>query len=110
MYLFVICLLHCIEENTYLKSLPPQRARTLFQLRCGIYDLKGNRPFQYGDLVCRGCNAGAEDFDHVVNHCPEVIRNNKLLHPDDKDTSSVNELLARIKFFEDLVKCNDSVG
>ena len=105
-----LCPFKKLEENKYLKSLPPQRARTLFQLRCGIYDLKGNRPFQYGDLVCRGCNAGAEDFDHVVNHCPEVIRNNKLLHPDDKDTSSVNELLARIRFFEDLVKCNDSVG
>ena len=92
-----------LEEKSYVRDLPPQKARTWFQLRGGIYNIKGNRPFQYVDLTCRGCKDGVEDFDHVVNNCPKIRRNELVLKLGELEEDPLNELLARIRFFEDLI-------
>ncbi len=98
-----------LETQSYVTDLPPQKARTLLQLRGGIYNIKGNRPFQYADLSCRLCKSGVEDFEHVVNVCPNIHRNGlRIQRESSLKTAPRNELLARIQHFKDLVDSQES--
>ena len=100
-----LCPYENLERQVYIDALHPNQVRMWLQLRGGIYDIKGNRPFQYGDSVCRGCGAAVEDFEHVANYCVEIPRSNDSFNlSDSNELSSVKEVLARFSSFKDLVE------
>ena len=98
-----LCPYEDLIQQSYVDFLHPNDARMWLQLRCGIHDLKGNRPFLYSDLVCRVCGGGVEDFDHVANHCIAIPRSHEYINKDDLDEQSIKEGLARFRFFRTLV-------
>ena len=65
-----------LSQQQYFKTLSPHQARTYFQIRGDIYDIKCSRPYLYNDDTCRICKAGSENIDHVLNHCSQVDRSN----------------------------------
>ena len=100
-----LCPYDKLERQVYVDALHPNEARMWLQLRGGIYDIKGNRPFQYADSVCRGCGAAVEDFEHVTNYCVEIPRSNDSFHlGDSNELPSVKEVLARFRLFNDVVE------
>ena len=85
-----------LAVQKYLVCLRPQEARTIFQMRAGVIDLKTVRPYQYTDSTCRLCKQNDEDIRHVVNQCPEVTRTH---HIDDilttTNTRDLEEIATR---------------
>ena len=78
-----------LEQQEYLKSLIPSRARMYFQIRAKVFDIKEYRSYQYtADATCRLCQIEEETMDHVLNHCTEVSRNT--VTGDIYDTSDTN--------------------
>ena len=100
-----LCPYENLQRQVYIDILHPNQVRTWLKLRGGIYDIKANRPYQYKDTVCRGCGAAVEDFEHVANHCVEIPRSNSSFNLSDLDElSSVKEVIARFRAFEELVE------
>ena len=102
-----LCPYKDLTKQAYIDFLHPNDARMWLQLRSGIFDLKGNRPYKYNDEVCRGCNAGVEDFDHVGNYCVGIPRSRHLILQGDLDDEQIREGLARFRSFKDLVEENN---
>jgi hypothetical protein len=67
-----------LAVQEYMINLRPQQARTIFQIRAGVVDLKTTRHYAYSDTICRLCKQNEEDIDHVVNICPKVTRTNPI--------------------------------
>ena len=65
---------HTLAKQNYFSQLTPSKARTLFQIRAGVFDIKSNRPYQYDDESCRVCQIENETLDHIVNRCSQVDR------------------------------------
>ncbi len=66
---------HELKQQEYLTELQPPHARTIFQIRTGVFDVKVNRKYWYNDTICRLCGQGDESVEHVVNICPQISRN-----------------------------------
>ena len=91
-----------LRSQEYLDHLYPQEARCIFQIRSGVIDTKCTRKYWYEDTVCRLCNRGEEDVNHVVNLCPEISRNGTInLYTD--NTVELKEIAKRFSQFENLI-------
>ena len=65
-----------LQQQRYFQFLSPENARTCFQVRTGVYNVKDNRPYLYRDNVCRLCESEEESVDHIINSCTMVPRDN----------------------------------
>ena len=65
-----------LQLQDYFLYLRPSDARLYFSVRCGTYDLKTLRKYNYedGDVMCRLCSVEEETVEHIVNRC-DLISN-----------------------------------
>ena len=56
-----------LKQQPYFQFLSPSKARTYFQVRAKVFDLKCYRPYMYNNERCRLCGSDKEDLDHVIN-------------------------------------------
>ena len=98
----------CYAQQDYFQNLSPERARMYFQLRAGVFDFKCNRKYMYSDDICRLCNNGQENTDHVINHCSQISKGSGLFDCiySTSDTETI-ELLTRVEQFQALVAKKD---
>ena len=99
---------HKLLKQQYFTQLSPSKARTLFQIRAGVFDIKSNRPYQYDDQTCRVCELENETLDHIVNECTQPDRVPILT----SDVYSIceeerTEMLSRIEQFKELLQRKD---
>jgi hypothetical protein len=99
---------HILTKQNYFTQLTPSKARTLFQIRAGVFDIKSNRPYQYDDESCRVCQIENETLDHIVNRCTQAdcdsIPTNNVYTMCDEDRT---EMLKRIELFKKLLQRKD---
>ena len=100
---------HHLTKQPYLTQLPPSKARTMFQIRAGVLDIKSNRPYQYDDQKCRVCKIGDETLDHIVNNCittpdMDIIPTNNIYSMSDEHRS---KLLCRVDQFKKMIQQKD---
>ena len=88
-----------LEQQEYLKSLIPSRARMYFQIRAKVFDIKEYRSYQYTDATCRLCQIEEETMDHVLNHCTEVSRNTVIGDIYDTSDTNTSAILQRAEEF-----------
>ena len=97
-----------LSIQPYFEKLSPRKARLYFQLRGGVIDLKCSRPYMYNDNVCRLCENGSEDIDHVVNKCTKVKRSlipiNNIY---DLSEDDLFEMLNRVEDFRNQIDQKD---
>ena len=83
-------------------------ARTMFQIRAGVLDIKSNRPYQYDDQKCRVCGIEDETLDHIVNSCTsadeDVISTNNVYSITDEHRTV---LLSRVERFKKMLQQKD---
>ena len=58
----------------YFDELNTDDARTYFKIRSEVFDIKAFKSYMYDDDICRLCNNGPEDMDHIINQCEEIPR------------------------------------
>ena len=100
-----------LKPLSYLEALKPHQARTVFQIRAGVLDVKALRKYWYDDSVCRLCQHEEENVNHVVNECiaiprPNVIRN--ILQTE--ELSELEEIANRCIAFAAKVKELETAG
>ena len=72
---------HSVKRAEYLEKLEPNLARTVFNARVRMFDIKVNYKNKYSnDLNCPLRKMGTETFDHLFEcisglYCPISIRN-----------------------------------
>ena len=92
-----------LSRRGYFDILPFQDAKLIFKLRAEVYDIKAFRKFQYEDDICRLCNAGTENLEHIVNLCPEVPRTDSVTDLLTEDLDDLKAMIRRVKFFDEMV-------
>ncbi len=93
-----------LEQQEYLRVLPPQQARCIFQIRAGVIDLKAVRKYWYKDSTCRLCGEGEEDINHVVNSCSKITRTSHIEHIQTDDIGELQQIARRCMKFAKGVK------
>ena len=68
-----------LAMQPYFDKLNANNARTFFQMRTEVLDIKSFRGYKYEDNTCRLCGSEREDLEHIVNQCPGVPRHNGLI-------------------------------
>ncbi len=97
-----------LQQQEYFKYLSPQDARTCFQLRSGVYNIKHNRPYMYNDSTCRLCLNGEEDVYHIVNVCHKVNRNqNTFVSIGNLSEEETREMVYRVNAFKVMLDQKD---
>jgi hypothetical protein len=95
-------------RQPYLTQLSPSKARTMFQIRAGVLDIKSNRPYQYDDQKCRVCGIGDETLNHIVNSCTSAdkdpISTDNVFSMTDEHRAS---LLSRVECFKKMLQQKD---
>ena len=87
-----------LKRQDYFNTLSTEHARILFKVRCKILDIKVFNAWKYSDCVCRRCNDGIEDVNHILNNCKEMEREENTSYEIEK----VNGLELLKKFIENL--------
>ena len=91
-----------LAQQEYFLQLTPRRARTYFQIRANVYDIKCNRKYMYSDEICRLCNVELENMDHILNHCSMLSRGNAVIEDIyDMSEPNVSELIRRVEQFKE---------
>ena len=55
-----------LKVQEYLTYLYPKQSQIILQCRSKTLDIKQHRPYKFSDKVCRGCNEGVEELEHIV--------------------------------------------
>ena len=90
--------------QNYLHQLRPQQARSIFQIRANVVDIKAVRKYQYHDTICRLCGQTDEDIEHVVNICPSVSRSTSTIDISTTDIIQLEEIAQRYLDFNSKVE------
>ena len=88
----------------YFDELNTDDARTYFKIRSEVFDIKAFRSYMYDDDICRLCNNGPEDMDHIINQCEEIPRHmyeNVDLRTEDVEL--VRVIVRRAQYFQESV-------
>ena len=88
-----------LEQQEYLKTLIPLRARMYFQIRAKVFDIKEYRSYQYTDATCRLCQIEEETMDYVLNRCTEVSRNTVIGDIYDASDANTSAILQQVEEF-----------
>ena len=97
-----------LHQQDYFTYLSPQDARTCFQLKSGVYDIKYNRPYIYDDDVCRLCQNGIEDVFHILNVCTKVNRSGNVLNSiSNLSEEETREMVKRINTFKMILELKE---
>lgn len=100
-----------LKPLPYLEALKPHQARTVFQIRAGVLDVKALRKYWYDDSVCRLCQHEEENVNHVVNECTAIPRPNVIQNIlQTEELSELEEIANRCIVFAAKVKELETAG
>jgi hypothetical protein len=93
-----------LEPQGYFEELTAKEARTFFKIRAEVFDLKCFRTYKYEDSICRLCEDGEEDLNHVVNECTEIPRFRlDPINTSTEDIDDIRDIIRRMDYFYDVV-------